>query len=217
MTSCETGSTNCHFTCPNGGTWRVCSSEPYFVGCCAIDPCTNTTAPACPDPYLFAASFDPSIYGKILPNDCIGSSSTDWYTCSLTSPPFLGCCKDKPCGGGCPRDALVPAAWSPTVSGQFELFADGLDAPKTTIAPSSTSTSTSTSPETSVSSSKSSGLSSGAIVGIVIGGVVALCITFVVLFLQRRYSRKSSAAARGEICSTEHRAYNGPFSPYQGN
>ncbi|PWY71031.1 hypothetical protein BO70DRAFT_373783 [Aspergillus heteromorphus CBS 117.55] len=94
MTTCPTSSTNCHFSCPSGGTWFICPDAPYFVGCCASDPCKNPASAPCRD--LHPASFNTSLFPQILPNDCIGQTSSDWYACNFTKPSFLGCCKNRP-------------------------------------------------------------------------------------------------------------------------
>ncbi|OJJ37900.1 hypothetical protein ASPWEDRAFT_68031 [Aspergillus wentii DTO 134E9] len=172
MSSCDgvSGSANCSFTCPKGGSWFVCQNEPYFVGCCSSEPCANS---GCPD--VYPASFNHSVANEILPNVCISRPTTDWYTCNTTSPTFLGCCKSNPCGDGCPADDLLPAAWSSSAVGQLDLFLDGASSPST-------------------ASAGSSGISSGAIAGIVVGCVAGLCAIFAVLFFfrRRRKHKKSS-------------------------
>lgn len=219
MASCQAGSTECHFTCPKGGTWFVCTSEPYFVGCCASDPCTSTTNPACPS--LYPASFDPSIFDKFAPNDCIDNPSSDWYTCNRTSPRFLGCCKSDPCGDGCPSGDLLPAAWSQAAVGQLQLFLDGANTPIATgrTSATSTSTSTGTSSAASVPRPTSLGLSSGAIAGIAIAGALVVSTILAVLFIRRRRRRNKQSPARGEDRSpiiNEYGPYYDPLSPYQG-
>ncbi|OJJ94913.1 hypothetical protein ASPACDRAFT_127838 [Aspergillus aculeatus ATCC 16872] len=215
MTTCKSGSSpDCNFTCPNGGSWFVCDTAPYFVGCCASDPCNNTTSPACPS--LYAASFNGAIFDEILPNRCLDNPSSDWYTCNGTSPKFLGCCSSNPCSDGCPDDDLLPAAWSSSSAGQLKLFQDNASATATaTASPTSTSTQTS-SPENS--SSHHSSLSGGAIAGIAIGAAALVAIiVFAIFFLRRRRRREATAveAERQHMYPGEY-GYQSPHSsPYQ--
>ncbi|KAJ5389732.1 uncharacterized protein N7496_000800 [Penicillium cataractarum] len=203
-----------HFTCPSGGTWYVCPDAPYFVGCCSSDPCTNvdanSTAP-CPD--LYPASFDGSIFDKLLPNLCIGSANTNWYTCNSTHPPFLGCCSSRACDqtGGCPADDLLAAAWSSSRQGQFTLFQDE-----------------GTGDDNDKGSGGGGGLSGGAIAGIVVGAIAALVIVGALLWLFMRRRNKKAAAMSGHgrtpsvVEGEQQRMYPGeygyqhpsPMSPY---
>ncbi|KAL4920396.1 hypothetical protein BDW62DRAFT_177404 [Aspergillus aurantiobrunneus] len=209
---CSSASSSCHFTCPRGGTWYVCPDEPYFVGCCSSDPCTNanTTSP-CPDTY--AASFDTDLFDSIRPNTCIEGSNSDWYTCNFTSPPFVGCCASNACGQteGCPDDDVLPAAWSSSRSDQFELFMDeDVDSPN--------------------GDDGDGGLSGGAIAGIVVGAVAGVVILLAALwFVRRRRKAKSVEGPMGHMRSSsgvpgeQQNLYTGeygyqyqhPTSPYQ--
>ncbi|PYH42148.1 uncharacterized protein BP01DRAFT_359763 [Aspergillus saccharolyticus JOP 1030-1] len=214
MTTCKSGSsTDCNFTCPYGGSWFVCDTAPYFVGCCASDPCNNTTSPACPTSSLHAASFNHQLYDEILPNRCIDNSSSDWYTCNDTSPTFVGCCKNNPCGDGCAEDDLLPAAWSSSSAGQLKLFQDNASA-------TTTASSSATHTDSSSSSSSHSSLSAGAIAGIAIGA--AALVAFIVLafffFLRRRRRQEASAAEaeRQRMYPGEYGSHHNPSSPYQG-
>ncbi|KAL3456647.1 hypothetical protein BJX64DRAFT_38379 [Aspergillus heterothallicus] len=210
--SSGSGSASCHFSCPSGGTWYVCPDAPYFVGCCSSDPCTNVDANStspCPD--VYPAAFDPSIYEDILPNACIGAANANWYTCNFTDPPFLGCCASRACANdsGCPDADLIPAAWSASSRGQFDVFLD----------------------EDTGDDDSGSGdaLSGGAIAGIVIGAVAALTIVgaLVWFMLRRRNKKVAGGAAHGRTPSVvegeQQRMYTGeygyqqpyPASPYQ--
>ncbi|PYH89619.1 hypothetical protein BO71DRAFT_402889 [Aspergillus ellipticus CBS 707.79] len=194
-TTCTAGSTNCNFTCPNGGSWFVCPSAPYFVGCCASDPCSDSTCPS-----LYPASFNSSIFDEIVANRCIDQPSTNWYTCNTTSPTFIGCCKSNPCGDGCPDDDLISAAWSSTAVGQFHLFLDGASTPTATPTP----------------SNDSSGLGAGAIAGITVGSVAGLATIIALFFLLRRRRHRNATGKPGEqrILMGQYGEY-GPASPYQ--
>ncbi|KAL5341206.1 hypothetical protein BJX70DRAFT_359073 [Aspergillus crustosus] len=199
MSSCTSGSEDCHFTCPSGGTWYVCPDEPYFVGCCSSDPCSNsnsnTTSP-CPD--VYAASFDTSVFDLIRPNTCIDSDNSHWYTCNFTSPPFLGCCDSNPCDttDGCPADDVLPAAWSSSRDDQFELF---LDEPSGDDA----------------DDDDDSGLSGGAIAGIAIGAAAAVILILAALWFLRRRRQKGHARNSSVTAGEHQRMYTGEYGTYQ--
>ncbi|RAL12403.1 EGFR-like transmembrane domain-containing protein [Aspergillus homomorphus CBS 101889] len=211
MTTCKSGSSkDCNFTCPNGGSWFVCDTAPYFVGCCASDPCNNTTSPACPS--LYAASFNSKLYDEILPNRCLDGPSSNWYTCNGTSPTFLGCCSSNPCGTGCPDDDLLAAAWSSSANGQLELFQDNASS-------TSSATPTATNTDAAGGATSHSSLSGGAIAGIVVGGVALVAIILIAFFFLRRRRRREARAGEGEqqhMFPGEYGGYASPnASPYQ--
>ncbi|KAL4996008.1 hypothetical protein BDV10DRAFT_121460 [Aspergillus recurvatus] len=200
---CTSGSENCHFTCPSGGTWYVCPEAPFFVGCCSSDPCTNadsnTTNP-CPD--VYAASFDGSLFDSIRPNSCIDESNDNWYTCNFTQPRFLGCCSINPCANGtCPHDNVLPAAWSGSRGDQYQLFLDDAD--------------------TTDGGDGGSGLSGGAIAGIVIGAVAGAVLLLAAFWFWRK--KKRGADGKGGYAPGHGTApsvgaeygYQDPASPYQ--
>ncbi|KAL4924177.1 uncharacterized protein BDV17DRAFT_284904 [Aspergillus undulatus] len=220
-TDCTSASTNCHFTCPSGGTWYVCPNEPYFVGCCSSDPCSNSnTTHPCPD--VYAASYDATafsgkIFDRIRPNSCIGESNDNWFTCNFSQPTFLGCCASNPCeNDGCPKNDVLAASWSASRNDQFELFQD-LEADDT--------------------DDGEGGLSGGAIAGIVVGAVAALVIALAGWWFWRRKRRgatggkigftpegghgpghgRSVSEAEGEVqrMYTGEYGYQNPSSPYQ--
>lgn len=204
---CSSGSTSCHFTCPSGGTWYVCPDEPYFLGCCSSDPCTNsnTTSP-CPD--VYPAAFESSVYDSISPNTCINAPNNKWYTCNHTSPPFLGCCASNPCqNSGCPKDDVLASAWSQSRKDQFALFEDGDYGGET-------------------GDGGGGSLSGGAIAGIVIGCVagVAILIFAVWLLLRRRKKRQAQTGGTPAIAVSqmqnmypEEYLYQNQASPYRGS
>ncbi|KAL4897512.1 hypothetical protein BDV59DRAFT_197804 [Aspergillus ambiguus] len=140
---------------------------------------TESSSP-CPD--LYPASFNESVYDSIRPNNCINTTSANWYSCAKTNPPFLGCCKSNPCAqtAGCPTSDLVPAAWSKSSIDQLSLFLDG--APSSTTGPSE---------PTASPSDSDSALSAGAIAGIVIGATAAVIFAVVMIFLLRQRRRRS--------------------------
>ncbi|OJJ61032.1 hypothetical protein ASPSYDRAFT_87592 [Aspergillus sydowii CBS 593.65] len=198
MPSCESGSPNCHFTCPFGGSWHVCRDPPYFVGCCSSDPCTNTTASACPLENLYAAVFEPVLFDKLGPSNCVDHSAENWFTCNYTFQPFIGCCETNPCveNTGCPFGNVLPAAWSPTRTSMYDMFMDAsenITKPKTET-------------ETSVS-----GLSAGAIAGITIGGFAGLAILLLGVFLALRSRRRRQA---GHTAGEEEKPFLGHYAEY---
>ncbi|CAO2647789.1 Nn.00g087110.m01.CDS01 [Neocucurbitaria sp. VM-36] len=90
-------------SCANGGDWYICLTGTKFVGCCAVNPCTEI----CPTHAIHPISFDPSLYGKIPDFTC--GNGTDAFMCSRGQT-FLGCCKTNPCvTGECPVGHLLPA------------------------------------------------------------------------------------------------------------
>ncbi|BCS24224.1 uncharacterized protein APUU_40668A [Aspergillus puulaauensis] len=210
---CASGSNSCTFTCPAGGTWYVCPSAPYFIGCCSSDPCSNTnsnnTSP-CPD--VYPATFDTAVFDRFAPNNCIGPSSENWFTCNFTDPPFVGCCASNPCAEteGCPKKDVRAAAWSSSRTDQFTLFQD-VDRDK------------------GDEDGGDDGLGGGAIAGIVVGCVAAVVIGLAVIWwvLRRRKSKKDAAAAghgrttsvvegeRQGMFNGEYTGYQHPQSPYQ--
>ncbi|KAL3476859.1 hypothetical protein BJX99DRAFT_227043 [Aspergillus californicus] len=206
VSSCGSGSTDCHFLCPSGGTWYVCETAPYFVGCCSSDPCSSNTDNPCPDVYAAsynASAFDGTIFDQIRPNNCLATSgnSSNWYTCNSTSPPFLGCCSSNPCSqtDGCPADDVIPAAWSSSRSGQYELFLDE-----------------GTGDGDESGDGGSDGLSAGAIAGIAVGGAAAVVIILAVLFFLRRRRQKATVTpAEQQNMFAGDWAYHHPSSPYQ--
>jgi hypothetical protein len=97
--------------CPYGGSFFVCEhNTTEFIGCCTIDPRQDGRG-ICPEENLRNASFSPSGFAEIMPQDC-GDDSSSWYTCNFTSPPFLGCCKTNPCDAPCAPGDIAPAKLS---------------------------------------------------------------------------------------------------------
>ncbi len=98
-----------------------------FVGCCAervqpyIDgypggvPCHDR----CPSQHLRPASFPPEYYNQIPDQDC--ATGSQWFKCSCTHPPFIGCCKIDPCDNGCSQDDLIAGSISNSSNGSYFL------------------------------------------------------------------------------------------------
>ncbi|RDA93955.1 hypothetical protein CP533_5031 [Ophiocordyceps camponoti-saundersi (nom. inval.)] len=101
--------------CPPTSNFYICSDKPKrFIGCCTTNACEGEGE--CPPGNVEYATFDPSRYSDIVSQDCDTSSSTTsfWWTCQKTSPPFLGCCGVDACqhSSGCPSDKLGVARLS---------------------------------------------------------------------------------------------------------
>ncbi|KAL5611856.1 hypothetical protein BROUX41_000570 [Berkeleyomyces rouxiae] len=183
-------------SCPFGGDFYICvESTAEFVGCCTSDPCTDQQRGICPTSNLRNSSFNADAYLRITPQSC-GSDNGDWYTCTGTSPPFLGCCSINPCQeDGCPVSNVIPAE----LSDNFDYRSTFLAAAGTTptgSSPSSTSSATagtatsagSDSTPSSSSNHSSDGIGTGAVVGIVVGAVAvtAMIIGFFIWWMKRR-------------------------------
>ncbi|KAH8745689.1 hypothetical protein F5883DRAFT_438670 [Diaporthe sp. PMI_573] len=99
--------------CPSGGDFYICQHgvTQQFLGCCTSNPCLRS-AGSCPPQDLRALSFNATTYDQIKPQTCFNGLPADWYACSQTSPPFLGCCLSNACSTatGCPQVDLKPAS-----------------------------------------------------------------------------------------------------------
>ena len=164
--------------CPSGGDWYSCGYGSHFVGCCGSQPCDND----CPAGNLEPASFDTSYYGQFPDQQCPAGSQ--WYTCTGTTPAFMGCCKSNPCQqNGCPTGDLTPGFLSsnPAVAAAFS--------PSGESSPAASSTQ---SPTAVTAASKSAPFR--AIAGGVAGGVVVLAIIIALFIYYRRHAAKSRRA-----------------------
>lgn len=109
--SISPGMSRLRLSCPYGGGFFVCEhNTTEFIGCCTSDP-RHDGKGVCPEPDLRSASFSPSSFAEIMPQDCNDDNSS-WYTCNFTSPPFLGYCKTNPCAAPCSSADLTPAKLS---------------------------------------------------------------------------------------------------------
>ena len=175
-------------SCPQGGSWFVCSSGSRFLGCCESNPCQN----GCPENNLKAASFNTTDYGQFANQECV---TGQFYTCNKTNPPFLGCCTSNPCDAGqCPQTDLAPAF----LSNDPAVAADFLSSTTSTIATISyptkstsiTATMATQTPTTSQPPPPHNRVSNGAIIGITFGGFVfCACLLVISMFLFNRWSR----------------------------
>ena len=185
--------------CPSGGDWYSCGYGSHFVGCCKTQPCVND----CPAGNLEPASFDISYYGQFPDQQC--PEGSQWYTCTGTTPAFMGCCKSNPCQqNGCPTGDLTPGFLSsnPAVAGPFSP-SGGPPTTTTSSRSSSTilsaaaSTSTTQSPTVVTAASKSAPV--GAIAGGAAGGVAVLAIIIALLIYYCRHATKSRKARNDEV------------------
>lgn len=111
--------------CPAGNAFRACASGSMFVGCCddSVQPCIDGCPggvpchDGCPSQHLRPASFPPEYYDQIPDQDC--STGSQWYKCSYTHPPFIGCCKTDPCDNGCSQDDLTASSISNAKNGSY--------------------------------------------------------------------------------------------------
>ncbi|KAK8108499.1 hypothetical protein PG984_014300 [Apiospora sp. TS-2023a] len=169
------------FSCPSGGDFYICQDAPtQFIGCCNIDPCGDNKG-ICPDNSLFNSTFSKDKYNDTLPEACVSSGA--WYTCSGTTPPFMGCCLENPCQlGTCSPDKLTAAKLSSDPKNAAPFLTTTSSSTPTSTGSSSTTSSTSAAP--SDSSSKSFPV--GAIIGIVIGAVLAIAIIAFLIWRLRK-------------------------------
>ncbi|KAM0666237.1 hypothetical protein ACQRIU_004092 [Beauveria bassiana] len=94
--------------CPSGGKLYA-NNATAFLGCCSFDPATVADG-LCTDAGIRPMAFDPDAYDKIPVQECAARSSSLWYSCKGTEPPFLGCCTQNPCiKGSCSKPNLRAA------------------------------------------------------------------------------------------------------------
>jgi hypothetical protein len=237
--------------CPAGGTWYACDAEPapnQFIGCCRIDACAN--GGACPEAELAPASFSPASEGTFADQNCTlgggggaaAAPRASFYTCALTSPTFLGCCRSDPCAqGACPARDLAAALLAPgrdaawgflarLGNGTVEAVSISEVVPsESTSSPTSTSTSTSTSASTSTSVPAAVTAAPGrwlappvaAVAVPAIGGVVGAIVMFLLCIsaaycVRRRRARREKrgerTAAKGRIGRPSEPALASPMA-----
>jgi len=162
--------TSPNYHCPAGVKYYACATGSRFVGCCAIDPCSQ----GCPAGNLEPTEFNPLAHGKY-PDPTCGIGSQPW-TCVNGNITFWGCCKTNPCANGavCPEADLTPAFWDrPEQSSHY-------------ISTTSSATPSASASETAKAESSSS--NTGPIVGGVVGGILGLAIIIgaVIFFLRKK-------------------------------
>jgi hypothetical protein len=188
-------------SCPSGGTWYACSNTSAypFLGCCAgtSDPCSL----GCFAGNLRPASFDPSKWGTFPDGLC--PSTSRFYTCRDSTPPFLGCCKINPCNAGCSGSdldgAMLPAgslaeAYYSSVATSSATATSQPPNPSSSSTISSTATSTADQPPTIHKSQNV-----GAIAGGAAGGVALIAIIIGWLLYNYLYARRSREIKNSEM------------------
>ena len=212
--------------CPAGGAWYACDAEdpPFqFIGCCRIEACQSHS---CPEPELAPASFNPASEGTFADQNCTqyagdGRPAARFYTCALTDPPFLGCCRSNPCAqGGCPAADLAEAilaedrgaSWGflgMLGNGTVEAVSISEVNPSegtssmSTSTPASTSTSRTPAPAAAGATSRGSGSSSAVaipIIGATVGIIVVFLVGISIIYCaSRRSARRARRRAGGPI------------------
>lgn len=176
-------------TCPTGSKWYACGTGSKFVGCCATNPCSSDAG--CSAGNLRAASFDVAYYGtEAMPDQQCANAGVRWYSCTLTHPPFLGCCSVDPCANitGCPQQNLVQGLLSSSVA-----TAEHMD-PQ---------------PPLQTSTGPGNPVSTGAVVGVAVGGGVVLIIAIACLwFMLRRRRDKRRAQNMAALTKDPARPYD---------
>ncbi|KAM3440151.1 hypothetical protein NHJ13734_003424 [Beauveria thailandica] len=200
--------------CLSGGKFYA-NNATAFLGCCTFDPATAADS-LCTDAGLRPMTFDPDAYDKIPVQECAARSSSLWYSCKGTTPPFLGCCTHNPCIVGTCNKPSLGAAMLSSNERLASLFLEGVSdttttstasssttttAPtKTTVAESSTTTPVSTTTPSSTAaptpsmtaaagggSGGSQGVQPAVVAGMVIGiAAAAVAIALLVVWWMRR-------------------------------
>ncbi|EJP63471.1 uncharacterized protein BBA_07647 [Beauveria bassiana ARSEF 2860] len=128
--------------CPSGGKLYA-NNATAFLGCCSFDPATVADG-LCTDAGIRPMAFDPDAYDRIPVQECAARSSSLWYSCKGTEPPFLGCCTQNPCiKGSCSKPNLRAAKLSSNER-LAKSFLGGVSGTTTTSATASLSTATTT-------------------------------------------------------------------------
>ncbi|KAI3342121.1 hypothetical protein F4824DRAFT_445132 [Ustulina deusta] len=178
-------------SCPVGGNFHICQdSSTKFIGCCDVDPCTPGRDGECPTSKLFSASFSAASGVLFLPQSCADPfNSSIWYTCDNAKPPFLGCCTNNPCNGGCLAGNLEAATLSkdPKNAGQFMLPDTTTTTTTTILSTIGTSVLPTGTESSSPSPTDGGGARAGMIAGISVAGVVILLLVIAAyLWVKRR-------------------------------
>ncbi|KAM3512397.1 hypothetical protein MY11210_003963 [Beauveria gryllotalpidicola] len=209
--------------CLSGGKFYA-NNATAFLGCCAVDPATDAGG-LCTDAAIRPMTFDRDAYDKIPAQECAASTSSRWYSCRDTKPPFLGCCTHNPCvTGSCNKSSLCAAKLSSNerLASVFLLGVSGTTT--TSAASSSTATTTSTTTKTAAESSTatptpsvaaaaggssggSQGVQPAVVAGMVIG--IAAAAVAIALLIVWRLRRRRAAAKKNALAV----AGDSPISP----
>lgn len=223
-------------SCPSGGKFYACNQGSNFVGCCNVEPCGQ----GCADGSLEPASFNIAFHGQFPDQQCPRGSR--WYTCTATTPPFMGCCKSNPCAQhGCPVGDLTagfldsnPNNAAPFLSSASSSSQITSSSSTSSVIHSSASASTNVaSPTINASTSTTAALisataaaetpstsgahhtSSAAIAGGVVGGIVVITIIIAALIIYRWKSKNASASPGGG--GTQHELAASDFKMQEKN
>ena len=176
-----------------------CDYGSRFLGCCANTSPNEVCANGCSSGSdLEVAAFESMYYENISPQSCDstdGDEEAEWYTCLITSPPFLGCCTSNPCTqDGCPSNDLVAARLSTNETSKESFSAITFRDPST------------------------SHDRTGAIIGSVLGGLVFIVVVQCALFWYWRRVRRSDVkkldgkqSPQGTILPPRPRTNNAPI------
>ena len=188
-------------SCPLNVTFYACDFGERFLGCCLNGSPADTCTHGCPQEDLLAASFEEEYYSYTTRSAC---TSGDWWSCTRTAPPFLGCCLSNPCQGGCPPSDLRAAIFTPNQTGNPLYSAIlGIPATASSTALSSASMNALPNPVHTAGATHSATTSPtpirknsiGGLVGGIVGGIVAVAgILLGVLLL---YRRRNSVRRKG--------------------
>lgn len=219
--------------CVGNAAFYASKNESAFLGCCTIDPGTTDDG-LCPDDKLRPATFDPAAYSKIMAQECMGNDDTImWYTCTSTSPPFLGCCSENPCAkGSCSPSALRAAKLSSNKMNASLFLGGALPAKpsakpstttitttmKTSVQASAATSATSATLTPSVSATAASGGSGhqrihpATVAGIVIGTVAAIMAVAVTIFWWMRRRCEHTKENAFKVRSVSKITSDAPFT-----
>ncbi|KAI1485634.1 hypothetical protein F5X96DRAFT_314348 [Biscogniauxia mediterranea] len=176
-------------SCPVGGEISICAdAEDRFLGCCDIaEACSSSGGGSgsgggnCSGAHLFPASFSSARYSDFLPQNCAAPyNESYWYTCADAVPPFIGCCRNNPCNGGCLEGNLIPARLSDIDENAAQF-----------LAPAATTTAAG---EESASGPRNTGL----IVGLSMTGVVILLAVLGIYLWWRRREERRRVQGQGQ-------------------
>ena len=180
-------------SCPLNVTFYACDFGERFLGCCSNGSTADICTHGCPQEDLLPASFEVEDYDFTTRSAC---TSGNWWSCTNTAPPFLGCCLSNPCQGGCPSNDLRAAIFTPNQTGN-PLYSAILGTAAATSSTASSSASIDALPNSvytagashsaTTSPSPVQQKSIGKLVGGIVGGIVAVAgVLLGVLLLYRR-------------------------------
>ncbi|KAJ4165446.1 hypothetical protein LMH87_007079 [Akanthomyces muscarius] len=184
--------------CPGYSHFYSGNTTAAFLGCCTVDPATNSDG-LCPDDSLRAATFNPTAYSSIPKQQCAAKDrSALWYVCAYTEPPFMGCCAVSACEKGCAQADLRPAKLSSDIEDANVFLGPSVSTSAAPPSSSSSATATSTASPSSTpvpSNGEHQGMQPAAVAGLAIGtAAVVSMIAILIFWLVRR--RRAAAAAR---------------------